>query len=61
MMASAPGIDTAQYEFRSAGREPGTVLFLGSFRHLPNKEALDCSWHMSGIASSPPARRPGCC
>jgi GT2 family glycosyltransferase/glycosyltransferase involved in cell wall biosynthesis len=34
------GIDTARYEFRAAGREPGTMLFLGSFRHLPNQEGL---------------------
>jgi GT2 family glycosyltransferase/glycosyltransferase involved in cell wall biosynthesis len=35
------GIDTARYEFRSCGREPYTMLFLGSFRHLPNPVALD--------------------
>jgi len=35
------GIDTARYDFRAAGRKPETMLFLGSFRHLPNKEALD--------------------
>ncbi len=34
------GIDTAQYAFKPAGREPFTLLFLGSFRHLPNVEAL---------------------
>jgi GT2 family glycosyltransferase/glycosyltransferase involved in cell wall biosynthesis len=35
------GIDTSLYEFRPAGREPFTLLFLGSFRHLPNAEALN--------------------
>jgi O-antigen biosynthesis protein len=35
------GIATARYEFRSDGREPRTMLFLGSFRHPPNLEALD--------------------
>jgi glycosyltransferase involved in cell wall biosynthesis len=34
------GIDTGQYEFRTADREPYTLLFLGSFRHAPNLEAL---------------------
>jgi GT2 family glycosyltransferase len=34
------GIDTLGYEFRASGREPYTLLFLGSFRHLPNVEAL---------------------
>ena len=35
------GIDTSGYAFRPSGREPFTLLFLGSFRHLPNVEALD--------------------
>jgi glycosyltransferase involved in cell wall biosynthesis len=35
------GIDTARYPFRDCGREPYTMLFLGSFRHLPNPVALD--------------------
>ena len=35
------GIATASYEFQPNGREPGTMLFLGSFRHPPNLEALD--------------------
>jgi GT2 family glycosyltransferase/glycosyltransferase involved in cell wall biosynthesis len=34
------GIDTSLYDFRTDGREPFTMLFLGSFRHLPNEEAL---------------------
>lgn len=35
------GIDTAAYHFKPDGREPFTLLFLGSFRHLPNAEALN--------------------
>ena len=34
------GIATARYEFRPGDREPDTMLFLGSFRHLPNQEGL---------------------
>lgn len=41
------GIDTAQYEFKSADREPFTLLFLGSFRHLPNVEALQ--WFLKEV------------
>jgi GT2 family glycosyltransferase len=41
------GIDTSRYEFRPAGREPWTMLFLGSFRHTPNQEALD--WFLREI------------
>jgi glycosyltransferase involved in cell wall biosynthesis len=41
------GIDTSRYEFRPAGREPGTMLFLGSFRHAPNQEALD--WFLRDV------------
>jgi glycosyltransferase involved in cell wall biosynthesis len=35
------GIDTSQYEFRPCGREPLTMLFLGSFRHEPNRVAMN--------------------
>jgi O-antigen biosynthesis protein len=35
------GIDTSLYQFQLDGREPYTLLFLGSFRHLPNVEALN--------------------
>ncbi len=34
------GIDTTRYQFQAGGREPFTMLFLGSFRHTPNQEAL---------------------
>jgi GT2 family glycosyltransferase/glycosyltransferase involved in cell wall biosynthesis len=35
------GIATSRYQFQTGGREPCTMLFLGSFRHPPNQEALD--------------------
>ncbi len=35
------GIATSRYEFQADGREPETMLFLGSFRHLPNQEGLN--------------------
>ncbi len=41
------GIDTSGYEFQPSGREPYTLLFLGSFRHLPNVEALE--WFLRDV------------
>jgi O-antigen biosynthesis protein len=35
------GIDTSRYQFQPSGREPHTILFIGSFRHTPNQEALN--------------------
>ncbi len=35
------GIDTSQYPFPGGPRRPRTMLFLGSFRHIPNQVALD--------------------
>lgn len=35
------GIDTSYYQFRPRGREPLTMLFIGSFRHEPNRVAVD--------------------
>ena len=35
------GIDTARYEFRPCSRERLTMLFVGSFRHAPNRIALE--------------------
>jgi len=40
------GIDVSRYEFRRDGREPDTVLFVGNFRHPPNREALN--WFLEG-------------
>jgi GT2 family glycosyltransferase/glycosyltransferase involved in cell wall biosynthesis len=41
------GIDTSRYEPRLEGREPDTLLFLGSFRHPPNLHAL--LWFVENI------------
>ena len=41
------GIDTSGYEFKTSGRDPYTLLFLGSFRHLPNVEALQ--WFLRDV------------
>jgi glycosyltransferase involved in cell wall biosynthesis len=35
------GIDTRAYSFPGGPRQPGTMLFLGSFRHTPNQVALE--------------------
>jgi O-antigen biosynthesis protein len=35
------GIDTSRYQFRPTGRQPLTMLFVGSFRHDPNRVAVD--------------------
>ncbi len=50
------GIDASNYEFKPAGREPDTMLFLGSFRHVPNQEALD--WLLRRVLPRVHARRP---
>ncbi len=41
------GIDTAHYRFISRGRERNTILFVGSFQHSPNVDAL--SWFTSKV------------
>src|ERR1700722_5052871 len=50
------GIDTTRYEFRPDGREPLTMLFLGSFRHDPNRMALE--WFVDEVLPRIVARRP---
>jgi GT2 family glycosyltransferase len=50
------GIDTSAYDFRQDDREPDTMLFLGSFRHPPNQEAL--SWFASRVLPRVLAERP---
>ena len=35
------GIDTTRYQFQPEGREPLTMLFVGSFRHEPNRVAVE--------------------
>jgi O-antigen biosynthesis protein len=41
------GIDTSSYTYCCEGREPFTILFLGSFRHIPNLEAL--TWFVEQV------------
>ncbi len=41
------GMDLARFELRLDGRRPHTMLFLGSFRHKPNAEALD--WFLDHV------------
>ena len=41
------GIDTSRYTYSPDGREPFTILFLGSFRHAPNLEAL--TWFVEQV------------
>jgi glycosyltransferase involved in cell wall biosynthesis len=41
------GIDSSRYEFRNCGREPLTMLFIGSFRHDPNRIAMD--WFVNNV------------
>jgi GT2 family glycosyltransferase/glycosyltransferase involved in cell wall biosynthesis len=51
------GIEVARYPFRPDGREPETMLFLGSFRHLPNQAALQ--WFVREVLPRVLAQRPG--
>jgi GT2 family glycosyltransferase/glycosyltransferase involved in cell wall biosynthesis len=51
------GIDTSRYEFRNCGREPLTMLFVGSFRHDPNRIAMD--WFVNDVMPHILARQPG--
>ena len=53
------GIDTSRYDFRPVGRDPNTMLFLGSFRHAPNADALHWFAHkvMPHVLSSYPEAR----
>jgi Glycosyltransferase len=50
------GIDTSQYPCVAAAREPYTMLFVGSFRHLPNQAAL--AWFARHVLPEVCARRP---
>ncbi len=51
------GIDTRRYRFACGPREPLTMLFLGSFRHDPNRVALD--WFIGRVLRLILAREPG--
>jgi O-antigen biosynthesis protein len=50
------GIDTSRYQFCPRGREPLTMLFLGSFRHDPNRVAVD--WFVRRVLPLLVAREP---
>lgn len=50
------GIDSSLYEFNPREREPSTLLFLGSFRHIPNQEALN--WFVANVLPQVRARHP---
>ena len=50
------GIITSRYQFKLNDREPYTMLFLGSFRHTPNQEALD--WFIRRVFPSVLERCP---
>ena len=50
------GIDTRRYDWRPAGRTPLTMLFLGSFRHDPNRVALD--WFIGNVLPKVLERQP---
>ncbi len=51
------GIDTGSYSYTDVGRESDTMLFLGSFRHVPNQEGL--RWFAQEVLPRILARRPG--
>ncbi len=50
-------MDTKRYRYQTAGREPDTLLFLGSFRHIPNREALN--WFLHHVWPLIVGGRPG--
>ena len=50
------GIRIAQYHFALEGRIPNTMLFVGSYRHLPNREAL--TWFVDQVLPRVVAQSP---
>ncbi|MEO8595304.1 MAG: glycosyltransferase [Candidatus Solibacter sp.] len=50
------GIDTARYRFQPRGREPMTMLFLGSWRHDPNRVAVE--WFVRNVLPLVVAQEP---
>jgi glycosyltransferase involved in cell wall biosynthesis len=50
------GIQSARFRFVLDGREPDTILFIGSFRHEPNAEAI--RWFVTKILDRITAIRP---
>ena len=51
------GIATSRYQFQANGREPETMLFLGSFRHPPNQEGLN--WFTQKVLPAVLEQKPG--
>ncbi len=51
------GIDASRYDFQTENRDPETMLFVGSFRHQPNAEAL--KWFVQEIMPQILLKRPG--
>ncbi|MGA8593537.1 MAG: glycosyltransferase [Bryobacteraceae bacterium] len=50
------GIQSRKFDFVLAGREPDTMLFVGSFRHEPNAQAI--RWFVSEVLPRVTAMRP---
>ena len=50
------GIRTSHYQFALERRIPNTMLFAGSFRHLPNREAL--TWFVDQVLPHVVAKAP---
>jgi glycosyltransferase involved in cell wall biosynthesis len=50
------GITVSNYPFQTSRREPDTILFLGSFRHAPNTEALQ--WFARAVLPQILSERP---
>ncbi len=50
------GIETSRYSYQPDGRKPFTILFLGSFRHTPNQEAL--TWFVEQVLPLVVAEEP---
>ncbi|MEO8370265.1 MAG: glycosyltransferase [Candidatus Solibacter sp.] len=50
------GIDTTRYQFRPRGRERMTMLFLGSWRHDPNRVAVE--WFVRNVLPLVVAQEP---
>ena len=50
------GIDAQRFAFRPEGREAATMLFIGSFRHIPNLTAIE--WFLRHVLPRIVERRP---
>jgi GT2 family glycosyltransferase/glycosyltransferase involved in cell wall biosynthesis len=50
------GIHASHFAFRYGGREPGSMLFVGSFRHTPNVEAIE--WFVERVLPRILERKP---